>query len=451
MHLLVVVVSVNMTVGQDLAAYYSAAQEKQLLDRYRVNVCEWTDFSQCVSRNLAKSGVTLQQSPSRGVLTVLSDSVESTGDALSLVLRSVEHNIRPFVPDAKFALCSRNSLSIVGGCDSHLELSETLTAMIGLHFAAGCCGEQTERDLVSLAAKLLCLNNLRYAYVTSVTATYFIKRLSSMDRDLTVALSQPVPLDNIVNTLCAMVWQCKYGNSHRLDFKLHVNKPNGFRLPTQFHGLGYELEAISVSEPSVHDIRVNGTTTPGKIKWWKIKMGQARHCYLQLDASKVDMGWHSGLFVDKDSNVEVRVIVKSVVLRHEYSQQLEQLENEATMFELFERLNLDFVPKRHFYGTIMNGVRVLLVGHVGRPLQPEDLKDTCVASQIRHIVAQLHELRILHGHIALQSFNLDPALSKVVIANFGYAKLYRVLYKEFLAREIQQTDALINTCLTTTS
>lgn len=434
---------------RDLASYYTANLAGKKEERCRVSAFQWTDFEILLKTNLEKMGIF--ETDADISLSLPGNTVEDVDMCMQSVLSHAESYLRSSIPDVRLlsskAVDSRDQIRMIGHCDSCAITAHNGVMMIGLHCVESSYLSPSLEGLVPLAARMLCLNNLKYAYVTSAHTTIFIKRASLLETDIQVAVSRPVSLRekyfHLTNALCALAWQCKYGYGNRLEAKRLGHSCSDYSLPTQFQMYGHKLQEIPVSEPQIHDLRCPENIASGKSKWWKIKEASTRDCHLAFGAGSADTTLHDGLFIDGNASIgrrETRVVVKCVTIRPDradYNAELDRLHNEASMYEyLAGNMTSRHLTKRYFYGNLLDSFRVLVLAPVGQSMQREDIDDHTVC-MVERALAELHSLRILYRNIRLSSFYLQRqgAQVTVILTDFSYAERYNVLYKAASSKE----------------
>lgn len=274
---------------------------------------------------------------------------------------------------------------------------------------------EVDRRYVTALQEVACLllaNDLKMGYLSTFGFTHFLLiSKSNNGKGLKLSITSPVPSDKSTAALMALVLDAYFKTPY-----------------IEFHN-GFELSAVTRPDPPLHLISQSGAI-PGKVRWWVVnKMNALRYfvclnspvrgCYYFNPTFEIYLGT---LYEASQPGLQQTAIFK---VAYGNQNQIECIENEASMFEYLDSKKLNVLPKRIVYGTLFDRFHVLAFKPFGRQVTKADLSLKTM-EQMRYALQTLHAYNVRHCDIRLESFFIDHD-DTVRIANLGRAQKFKSL------------------------
>lgn len=261
-------------------------------------------------------------------------------------------------------------------------------------------------------ASLLLVNDLRMGYVSTFGFTHFLMISNSDEgKGLKLSISGPIPGDKSTASLMALVLEA-YFKTPYIDFHK-----------------GFELSAETRPDPPLHMIS-QSAAVPGKVRWWVVNKLNALRYFVCLNSSAGGCYYFNptfGIYLGTIYEVAQPGLQQTAIFKVASGSQahIENMKNEASMFEYLNSKHLNVLPQRIVYGTLFDRYHILAFKPFGRQVTKTDLSLKTM-EQMRYALRTLHAYNVRHCDIRLESFFIDHD-DTIRIANLGRAQKFKFL------------------------
>lgn len=397
----------------------------------------WSDFSTIVQKNLSRVRLFNDNS---WELSTDSQFVPRIGSALSTLLEknNIQAKYLSVPPPGQIGPSSvsvtlNNSVRpvLVGMHNSSTELGrlsndELLLKVLNTPLNDLGKSDKVFRAAIDKTTQSMLVNDLRLGYLsTTRTSRFFFITKSEGGNELKLLVSEPVAAEKFVLSLLALTLEVYFSTPY-------IAFPNGL-----------EINAITRPDPPIHGLSKQ-PAAPGKVRWWVVNKLNRLQYYLHFNSTiagcyyfKPVYGMYLGtLYESSEPELQQAVMCKVAV----GPQQVELLENEASVFEFMESKRVSVLPQRLLYGSLFNTYHVLAFRPFGRPITRQDLSLKTM-DQMRYALQTLHVYNFRHRDIRLESFYIDYD-DTVRIANLGRAQRFKSLPDVARQAELEQLEQL---------